>query len=172
MRTAAWLTGNAWPAIVSVADRAPPVFASTVSSTVPLPLPLPLPLVKVIHDGSPVVDQPQPLAVETATDVGPPPAGAAWLVGFNVYVQLGAAAAWLTVNARPATVSVAVRAAPVFACTVRFTVPFPLPLPLPLVKVIHDGSPVVDQLQPLDVATATEVVPPEAAMLRFVGVMV
>lgn len=80
-----------------------------------------------------------------------------------------AAAAWVTTNAWPAIVRVAVRAAPVFAWTARVTEP--LPVPLPPVTVIHDGAPVVVQLHAEVVVTATGVEPPAAVGVALVGLM-
>ena len=47
--------------------------------------------------------------------------------GGRKLVMVGQATDWLTVNVCPATVIVPVRASPVFAATVKFSVPLPLP---------------------------------------------
>ena len=103
------------PAIVSVPVRAPPVLASTVYLTVPLPVPL-LPLVMVIQFAVVVAVHGQPDCVVTVTGPPLPPwVGNDSLVGemVNVHPEL-----WVMVTVCPATVSVAVRSAPVFGCTV------------------------------------------------------
>ena len=82
-------------------------------------------------------------------------------------MHVGPAAACVTANDKPAIVSVAVRAAPVLAATARVT--DPLPVPLPPVTVIHAGAPVVVQVHPAVVVTATVLEPPAAVGLRLVG---
>ena len=73
------------------------------------------------------------------------------------------AAACVTVKVRPAIVSVPMRAAPVFAATVKPTDPLPVPL-APEVIVSHEGSLLVAvQVQPADVDTVTGVPVPPAA---------
>jgi hypothetical protein len=71
-------------------------------------------------------------------------------------------AAWLTVYAWPAIVSVAVRAAPVFAAAVSVTVPDPDPLAGLTVTQAESLAAVHPQLESLAV-TATPPVPPVAA---------
>lgn len=86
-------------------------------------------------------------------------------------MQLGAAAAaWLTVKVRPAMVSVPVRAAPLFAATVKPTDPFPEPL-APEVMLSHAAWLVALQVQlPPDAVTVTGVpLPPAAAVESLVG---
>jgi hypothetical protein len=56
------------------------------------------------------------------------------------------------------------------AATARVT--DPLPVPLPPVTVIHDGAPLVVQVHPAAVVTATVLDPPAAVELRLVGLMV
>ena len=127
-------------------------------------MPVPLPPVTVIHDGAPVVVHVHPAAVVTATAVDPPDPLGLKVVGLMLYVH---GAACVTVNDCPAIVSVAVRAAPVFAATTTVTDPFPLPLPP--VTVIHDGAPVVVHVHPPLVVTSTLVEPPAAVGLTLVG---
>ena len=82
-----------------------------------------------------------------------------------------AAAACETVNTFPATVSVPVRAAPVFAATLNVTLPFPVSLALD-VTVIHGTSLTADHTQVLAADTEIGVPgPPAAPMLWFVGEM-
>ena len=141
---AAWLTVKVWPAMVIVPVRAAPVFAATVKLTDPGPVPL-APAVIVIHDGAllTAVHAHVPPAVTAIVVPAPPAAAIDSLVGAIVLVQLGGggggAAAWLTVKVWPAMVIVPVRAAPVFAATVKLTDPGPVPL-APAVIVIHDGA--------------------------------
>jgi hypothetical protein len=82
--------------------------------TVPLPLPLP-PLVTVIQVALLVAVHAQPVVVVTDTLAAPPAAVGLADVGDAVKLQ---PAAWLMVTVCPATVSVPVRAGPVFAATV------------------------------------------------------
>jgi hypothetical protein len=62
-----------------------------------------------------------------------------------------------TVNVCPPTVIVPVRAEPVFAATVKLTVPFPEPL---LLVVIHDTLLTADHAQLAVVVTVNEPLPP------------
>jgi hypothetical protein len=66
---------------------------------------------------------------------------------------------WLTVNVRPATVSVPVRAGPVVATTANWTVPLPFRLPA-FVIVIHDALLAAVHSHPATVVTATVPEPP------------
>jgi hypothetical protein len=74
------LTVNVCPAIVTVPDRADPLFAATVYDTVPFPVPL-APAVTVMNDAALTAVQTHPLVVVTATLPEPPAAAAFWLVG-------------------------------------------------------------------------------------------
>jgi hypothetical protein len=166
------LTVYVCPAMVSVPVRAAPVFAVMLNPTDPLPLPL-APDVMLIHEALLVAVHVQPLVVETVT--GPPaPAVAATdsLAGVIEYAhEVDVAAAWLTVNVSPAMVSVPVRAAPVFAVTLKLTAPLPLPL-APDVTLIHDALVVVVHAHPLAVETATgPPAPAVAARDSLVGVI-
>lgn len=71
------------------------------------------------------------------------------------------AADWEMVTDSPATVSVALRAAPVFCAMVYET--SPLPRRAPLDTVIHDGRPVTDQPQAAPVVTEILPVRPDGA---------
>ncbi len=89
--------------------RAPPVFAATVKSTVPLPLPLE-PLVKVIHWTSLTAVHVQPDVVVTVTCPPFPPAlSTVWLAGEMAYTH----PACVTLTVWPATINVPFRVGPV-----------------------------------------------------------
>jgi hypothetical protein len=78
----------------------------------------------------------------------------------------------VTVKVRPAIVNVPVRAFPLFAATVNWTVPLPLPL-APDVTVIQDSPVVAVQAHPAAVVTATgDPAPPAAAIDWLVGAIV
>jgi hypothetical protein len=78
-------------------------------------------------------------------------------------------AAWVTVNVWPAMVIVPVRAAPVFAATVKLTDPGPVPA-APAVIVIHDAllTAVHAQVPPAVTAIAVPA-PPAASIDSLVG---
>ena len=160
---------NVWPATVSVPLRAaPPLFAAAVNATFPLPLP-DFAFVSVIQASFAVAVHAQPAPAVTATLPLPPAASTAWLFGAIEYVHCGGGggggggggtgAACETVNVWPATVSVPLRAAPLFAATVNATVPLPLPDP-PLAIDIHGAFADAVHEQPAAAVTATE--PPPA----------
>ena len=69
--TAACVTVNVWPAMVSVPVRAGPVFAATVKFTVPLPVPDVTP--SVSHAALLTAVHVHPAVVVTATGVPAPP---------------------------------------------------------------------------------------------------
>jgi hypothetical protein len=169
---AAWLTVKVRPAMIIVPLRAAPVFAVTLNPTDPFPLPL-APEVTLIHDALLAAVHPHPLLVDTLTGL-PAPAGASsdWLVGLIEYTHEAAGgAAWLTVKVWPATVSVPLRAAPVFAATLNSTEPGPLPL-VPDVMLSHDALLLAVQLQPLVVEIVTGLPGPAAAAADWlVGVI-
>jgi hypothetical protein len=83
----------------------------------------------------------------------------------NVHAA-GAAAAWLTVNVKPAIDSVPLRAPPVFAAMLTVTVPLPIPL-APLAIVSHPSVAVAVHEQ--FAVTLIVVVPASAATLAEVG---
>ena len=62
----------------------------------------------------------------------------------------------MTVNRCPPIVTIPFRAAPVFACTVKLTVPLPLPLASPTIE-IHGAF--VDAVQAQTLAAVTFTVP-------------
>jgi hypothetical protein len=68
-----WLTVKAWPAMVAVPERDPPVVAATLSFTTPLPAPV-APDVIVIHGTELPVVQLQPDVPVTFTVISPPDA--------------------------------------------------------------------------------------------------
>jgi hypothetical protein len=114
---AAWLTVNVFPAATIVADRVEvAVLAATVKATVPLPVPE-SPDVRLIHAA--LVDAVHthvPAEAVTAIDPDAPASPTFCEVGEIENVQAGGgAAACESVNVLPATVSVAVRAAPPLA---------------------------------------------------------
>jgi hypothetical protein len=94
------------------------VFAATLNATLPVPV-AEAPAVMLIH-GALVVAVHAHVAADAVTAIVPvPPASAKFCVDGeieNVHAG-GGAAAWLIVNALPATVMVALLAAPVFAAT-------------------------------------------------------
>lgn len=110
------VTTNVRPAIVSVADRAVDVvLPAAVNPTLPEPVPL-APVRMVTHDALLVAVQLQPAPAVTITVPMPPEAARDWLAG-EIVNEHGAAAC-VTVNVLPPTVSVPVRGvAPVFAAT-------------------------------------------------------
>ncbi len=108
-----------------LAVRAAPVFAAI--ETVTFAVPVPLAGLTAAQDERLLAVQPQVARLEFTVTVAVEATGSAAMeLVASVYVQ--AAAAWVTVRIWPATVSVAVRAAPVFAATVIVTVPEPVPL--------------------------------------------
>jgi hypothetical protein len=156
------------PATVSVALRAVPGFCAMVYEI--LVVPLRAPLETVIHDGSPVTDQPQDVPV--VTEIVPVrPDGAAEIVrGDTVAAQ--ETPGCVTVNVRPAMVAVPLRCdVAVFAVTTTAAVPGPV-LFEPFVTVIHDTLPAPDQRQVLPVDTAIAIVPPAALDVRELGEIV
>jgi hypothetical protein len=157
--TAACVTVSVWPAIASVPVRAGPAFAATLAFTDPAPLPL-APAVMAIHEALLVADHAQLPEADTETSMAPPAAPTDWLVGPIEYEQ--AAAAWVTVNVWPATVSVPVRAVPVFAATFAATAPLPLPL---APAAIETKGALLVAVQPQAPAADTETVavPPDAS---------
>jgi hypothetical protein len=165
---AAWLTVNVSPAIVSVPVRAMPVFAATLYPTDPLPLPL-LPEVTVSHEALLLAVHVQPLAVVTATErLLPPPATTDWVVGLMKEAQGDGAAVpaagWTAVTGWPPTIRVPVRNAPALAPIENETVPLPAPL-LPDVMTSHGASLTAVHAHPAVAVTATEPVPPPAAIV-------
>lgn len=88
--TAAWLTVNVCPAIVTVPLRAAPVFAAIAIATVPLPEPLP-PLAIVSHAAFVLAVHAHDAV--TATDVVPASALTFTVVGRMLNVHAGVAAA-------------------------------------------------------------------------------
>ena len=165
---AAWLTPMKTPPTLITADREMiPLFAWIVKLAVPEPVPDPVTVAQAAFDD---VVHAQVLCVVTVIVPEAPVGAAVMRVGetVNVHVPLGS----LTVNVRPAIVSVTDRAiVPVFAAAVYPTVPEPMPL-APLVIVTHVPPPDAVQLQFDDVVTDTVPLPPEAGNDWLVGEIV
>ena len=148
-----------WPATVRAPVLAGPVFAATVKAVEPVPVPL-APDVTVIHVTVLIAVHAHPAALVTfSTGPLPPAASIEALVGLTVYEQLPA---WVMVTVWPPTVSVPVRAAPLFAATRKVTVPLPVPLS-PDVTVSQDAPLVAVHAHPLAAVTlSVGPVPPVA----------
>jgi hypothetical protein len=101
-------TVNVWPPAVIAALRAGPPFAATVKRTVPLPEPL-APDVRLIQGTADAAVHAQPLAAWTLNVPWPPPSSMLALDADSANVQ---PSPWLSVNVRPAIVSVPLRAGP------------------------------------------------------------
>lgn len=149
-------TVNVCPAIVMVPLRESLAFADTTYATLPLPVPDP-PELTEIHAALLAALHAQPVVVETVTVPVLPPVGALAFVGEIEYEHVAGGgeggggeggagegdgggsllAACVTVKARPAIVSVPVRAAPLLAATLNATDPLLVPV-APAVTVIHD----------------------------------
>lgn len=103
----------------------PPVLAATANATIPLLFP-DIPEVMIIHDTWLAAVHGHPAGVETATEPMNPPALARNALAVTLYVQ--GAPACVTVNAKPAIVSVPVRGAEDgFAVIEKVTVWLPFP---------------------------------------------
>jgi hypothetical protein len=116
---AACVTVNVFPAAAMVAVRAfVPVFAATVNATRPLPVPCAPELIE-IHDALVVAVHAQVLEdAATVIEPEPPPSSKLCVPGAIENVQAGGGAADCEmVNVLPATVIVALRAAPLLAAT-------------------------------------------------------
>jgi len=100
-----------------------------------------------------------------------PPAGFA-VMGDGVTVNVQVALGCVMVNVCPAIVRVVVRVlAPVFEPATNVTLPGPFP-DTPLVSATHDAPLDDDQLQPVDVVTATVPLPPFGGSVWLVGEIV
>jgi hypothetical protein len=153
---AAWLTVNVWPATVSVPARGVvSVLAATENCTVPLPVP-DAPAVMDSHETLAVADHTQPVPVVTPTEPVVLAAPTDCEAADSEYEHVTDAAAWLTVNVWPATVSVPARGVgSVLAATENCTVPLPVP-DAPAVMDSHETLAVADHAQPVSVVTPTE----------------
>jgi hypothetical protein len=156
------VTFTDWFAMVIDTIRSPPGFAPAVAVTVPLPVP---PAVESISHVTPpftaaVHAQDGGLAV-TLNEPGPPPEGSVTAGGETMNVHGAGAASCVTVNVRPAIVSVPVRAVmSVFGATVKPTELLPRPDPLP--SVIHPAPDEADHVQASALAvTGTDPLPPD-----------
>ena len=144
--------------MVSVPERAVPVFAATENATDPLPLPE-APEDTVIHDAFDAAVHEQAFDVFTFTEPLPPPA--ATFCEFPESEKEQLTASCCTVNVWPATVSVPLRAAPVLAAALNEIDPLPLP-DAALVMLTQFALLVAVQEQPLPAVTVTVPVPPLA----------
>src|SRR5438067_647397 len=154
--------------MVTVAERAGPLFAAALNVTVPSPVPGD-PLVTVSHDVSLLVafHVHQLPAVTPKVAVPPPTANDA---DAGEIARVHGAGSCDTVAARPAAVIVAVREPAVFAATDSVTVPLPLP-DAPLVTVNHVGSLLsAVQEQAAPVAIETVATPPSGPIDCVAGV--
>ena len=158
-----WLMVTVRPAIVTVPDRAPPVFAATVSCTEASPLPLALEEGRVIHAAFDVAVHRQPPPVFTDTLTAPPPLATFCCVGVTADVH---DSAWLMVNVCPATVSVPDRGAPVWAAAEKDTVPLPLPREPPVME-IQSALLAAVHAHALPAVTPTLPVPPSPGTLAL-----
>ena len=151
------------PAMSAVAVRPPPPLL-TVSVTVPLPLPpddtfIQPVLLLVVHG--------QPAAVVTCTVRVPPVEAMVNEVGETSYVHVdGSGADWETVTVRPATVTVALLAAPLLIPDVTVAVPGPFAPPATDSQFAPLDEP---QVHPWVVATETVADPPVAGKLSSTG---
>jgi hypothetical protein len=146
-------------------------FAVALNETEPLPLPVP-PLVIVSHDVLLLAAvQEQPPGAVTLAEPVPPAAGTEPLGGASENVQ--PAAAWVTVNVWPATVSVPPRGE-AFGFTAALNVTAPPPLPVaPPVIVSHEVSLLTPvHAQPPGVVTVVDPVPPAAVTDVALGAIV
>ena len=162
---AVWVTVNVFPAATIVADRIDvDVLGATANATVPLPVP-DSPDVRLIH--ATLVDavhaQEPPEAV-TAIDPDAPASPTFCEAGEIENVQAGGGgAACEIVNVLPATVSVAVRVAPLLADTRYVTEPLPVPdVPELIVNQLADSvavhaqpDPAVTRIMPVDESAPT-----------------
>ena len=152
---------NAWPAIVSVPVRAPPVLAATLYVTVPGPV-TELPPITVSQLTLLCAVQLQPAVALTVTQFDPPNAEINALVGLSEAPQVGAAAC-VTVKVCPPTLIEAVReVVALLAATLNDTVPLPVPLGAPL-RVSQLALLVALHAHPAPAVTLKELAPPPAA---------
>ena len=123
--------------MVSVPERAAPVFAATENATDPLPLPE-APEDTVIHDAFDAAVHAQPFDVVTFTEPLPPPAATFCEFPESEKEQLKASCC--TVNVWPAMVSVPLRAGPALAAALNVIVlpVAPATAQVPVFPVLHD----------------------------------
>jgi hypothetical protein len=143
--------------MATVPTRWASVLAATANCTDPGPAPA-VPDTTVIQGTFELVVHAQSVAAVTPTVAVPPAASAATCSGAIAYVHPPSC---LIENVRPAAVTVPVRSGPVFAATVRLTVPFPEPA-APLPTAIHGALLVAVQAHPPVVCTSKVRVPPAA----------
>ena len=150
-----WLTVNAWPPIVSTADRATLVVAAAAYWTVPLPLPF-APAVTVSHDALLLAVHGHPSPAVTATLPEPPADGTLAAVGA---IEIEHPLPCVTVTCAPATLMVPLRAGPLSGSTLNPNAPGPLPL-VAVVNVIHGTLLETDQAQLAEVSIVADAEPP------------
>jgi hypothetical protein len=162
------VTVNIFPAIVSVPVRLRPErLDATINVTVPVPLPGPG-LSIAIHAVLLTASHAQVAPAVTVLLPEPPSEVNDRADGEIDIVQL-LSTPCVTVKVVPAIVSVPVRGAPpVFAATLKPTLPEPNPL-RPEVSVIHVALLLASQPQPADVDTALLPVPPSSPNAWLIG---
>jgi hypothetical protein len=136
-------------------------FVATMKLNFPDPVPGPA-LITAIHATLLSASHAHPAGAVTVLFPNPPSAETAWVVGVMVIAQtLGAY--WVTVNAVPAIVTVPVRVAvPVFAATVKVTLPVPFP-EAPAMMAIHAALALAVHAQPEPAVTVLPPSPPSLA---------
>jgi len=157
-----WSTVNVLPAIVSVPCRDAPVCAAAVKPTDPFPEPL-APEVTVSQLALLVAVHPQPLLLETLTEPLPPAAGTFCPAADREYEQPFPCC---TVNVWPPAVIAPLRGGPLFAATVKRTVPLPEPL-APDEMVIQGTAEDAVQPQPPAAWTLNVPCPPLSSMFAL-----
>jgi hypothetical protein len=164
---AASVTVKVLPAIVRVPVRElDPVLASTVKPTLAEPVPL-APVVTEIHAALLAAAHAQPAGEVSATMPLPPLAPKLCDVGEIALLQ--GPACVTVIHWPPITIEPVRLSAPVLGSTVKVAVPGPLPM---LLVEIQRAADAAIQLHPGAVSTSTEPVPPAAATLIVIGVMV
>jgi hypothetical protein len=136
--------------MVSVTDRAGPLFGCTSSRTVPLPVPV-APSVTVTHGTVLAAFHEHAASAVTEIRMSSGPRPASYHRGLIVATQ---GPSCVNVNGFPATVTMVLRGGPAFAGITRRTVPVPVPV-RPLSIVTHDALVLVVHVHELPVVTLT-----------------
>ena len=158
------------PAIVSVPERAAPLFAATAIITVPLPVPLEPDAIEIHETLLPAVHAHPAEAVTDTEDPVDPVAATEIVDGFVEYEQ--DAEGWDTVTVCPATVSVPLRAAPVLAEALKATEASPDPF---VADVMDNHIALLEAVQAQPVCVSIVIggpAPPDAATDVVSGVTV
>lgn len=154
---------------MSVPSRSEPLFWVTEYVTVPGPVPL-APVSTVIHETFETAVHGHPAGAVTVTGLVLLPF--LWivaLVGLMAYVQ---PVACVTVKIWPEMPIVPIRSGPVFAATVKVTVPSPVPLAPVLMVIQDDAIGEAVQVQPGSTVTAMAGPgPPAAGAAKLVGLI-